>query len=83
MNARNRFSAVFGALWRVLGKLARAVKVLILFMFFLFLVTSLFGGRIQVPESAALIVDPAGILVDQLEGDPLERALAELQDSPT
>ncbi len=83
MNARNRFSAVFGALWRVLGKLARAVKILILFMFFLFLVTSLFGGRIQVPESAALIVDPAGILVDQLEGDPLERALAELQDSPT
>ena len=83
MNARNWFSAVFGALWRVLGKLARAIKVLILFMLFLFLVTSLFGGRIQVPESAALIVDPAGILVDQLEGDPLERALAELQDSPT
>jgi len=83
MNARNRFSAVFGALWRVLGKLARAVKVLIIVMFLLFLVTSLFGGRIQVPESAALIVDPAGILVDQLEGDPLERALAELQDSPT
>ena len=83
MNGRNWFSAVFGGLWRVLGKLARAVKILILFMFFLFLVTSLFGGRIQVPESAALIVDPAGILVDQLEGDPLERALAELQDSPT
>ena len=50
MNARNRFSAVFGALWRVLGKLARAVKVLILFIFVLFLVTSLFGGRIQVPD---------------------------------
>ena len=83
MNGRNWFSAVFGGLWRVLGKLARAVKVLIIVMFLLFLVTSLFGGRIQVPESAALIVDPAGILVDQLEGDPLARALAELQDSPT
>jgi protease-4 len=83
MNGRNWFSAVFGGLWRVLGKLARAVKVLIIVMFLLFLVTSLFGGRIQVPESAALIVDPAGILVDQFEGDPLERALAELQDSST
>ena len=82
MNARDWFSAVFGTLWRVLGKLARAIKVLIIFMFLVFLLTSLFGARVQVPESAALIVDPSGILVDQLEGDPFERALAELQDSP-
>ncbi len=82
MNARDWFSAVFGTLWRVLGKLARAIKVLIIFMFLVFLLTSLFGARVQVPESAALIVDPSGILVDQLEGDPFELALAELQDSP-
>lgn len=83
MNGRNWFSAVFGALWRFLGKLFRVVKALIILIFFLFLVTSLFGGRVRVPESVALIVDPAGFLVDQFEGDPLERALAQLQDSPT
>ena len=83
MNGRNWISAVFGSVWRALGKLVRVVKALIILIFVLFLVTSLFGGRIQVPESAALIVDPAGMLVDQLEGDPFGRALAELQDSPT
>ena len=82
MNGRNWFSAVFGTLWRGLGKLVKAIKVLIIFMFVVFLLTSLFGPRVQVPESAALILDPSGILVDQLEGDPFDRALAELQDSP-
>lgn len=82
MNARDWFSAVFGTLWRGLGKLVKAIKVLIIFMFVVFFLTSLFGTRVQVPESAALILDPSGILVDQLEGDPFDRALAELQDSP-
>lgn len=82
MNGRNWFSAVFGTLWRGLGKLVKAIKVLIIFMFVVFFLTSLFGTRVQVPESAALILDPSGILVDQLEGDPFDRALAELQDSP-
>ena len=82
MNGRHWFSAVFGALWRALGKLAMAIKVLIILFIFVVLLAGIFGGRVPVPESAALILDPSGILVDQLEGDRFDWALAKLQDSP-
>jgi protease IV len=35
--------------------------------------------RVSVPHSAALVIAPQGVLVDQLSGDPLDRALAQIQ----
>jgi len=81
MNGRHWFSAFFGGLWRALGKLAVAIKVLIVLFIFVVLLAGIFGGRVPVPESAALVLDPSGILVDQLEGDPFDWALVKLQDS--
>ena len=36
----------------------------------------------QIPRDAALIISPRGSLVDQLSGDPLERAFAEVRGTP-
>ena len=36
----------------------------------------------QVPRDAALIIAPQGALVDQLSGDPLERAIAKARGTP-
>ena len=83
MNGRHWFSAFFGGLWRALGKLAVAIKVLIVLFIFVVLLAGIFGGRVPVPESAALVLDPSGVLVDQLEGDPFDWALVRLQDSGT
>jgi len=38
-------------------------------------------GPVVVPERAALVLDPNGMVVEQLSGEPFDRALAELLDS--
>jgi protease-4 len=48
-----------------------------LFIFSIF-VSALSSSSPVIPASAALVIKPAGSLVDQLAGDPFDRALAEL-----
>ncbi len=49
----------------------------------LFILGLIFAGlsetEFKIPASAVLVVAPTGFLVDQLEGNPLERAVAEAQ----
>ena len=42
------------------------------------IVMALQGGGPDVPETAALVVAPAGRIVEQLGGDPMQRAIEEL-----
>ncbi|HVS24138.1 MAG TPA: signal peptide peptidase SppA [Gammaproteobacteria bacterium] len=68
------------AIWHGLDRLRRVLHLLLLLAILLLvvvsLVVSLFGERVSVPSKAALVIAPAGALVDQLSGDPLQRALA-------
>jgi protease-4 len=70
---------VVAGIWRGLDRLRRVLHLILLLGFFLLLVVSSFGGRVFVPATAALVIEPRGTLVDQLSGDALERALARVQ----
>ena len=76
----------FGFIWRVVERLIKVVQVL-MFLLVLVIVLSainnLRGGGIQIPDSAALIIAPGGELVEQLEGEALDRALLEMEDGPS
>ncbi|MGI9317559.1 MAG: signal peptide peptidase SppA [bacterium] len=71
--------AFFKALFRWLDNLFKVVKVLVVVLVVMFVVGSLADKAPGVPESAALLVAPSGVLVEQLAGDPFERAVAEIQ----
>jgi protease-4 len=66
-------------IWRGLDRFRRLVHLLLMLMVFAIVVAGLAGERVRVPSSAALMVAPSGVLVNQLEGDALERAYAELR----
>jgi protease-4 len=79
MSSRNPIARLAGWLWRALDGLRRVLHLLLLLAIFAVILAGVAGGPVQVPASGALIVDPEGELVEQLAGDPLERALGELQ----
>ena len=82
----NPIVRVFGFIWRLIERIVKSIQVLI-FLFVILMLFSIFSGMsgkgIAVPESAALIVAPVGFLVEQAEGEPLDRALMEMQDGQT
>ena len=73
---------VVTAIWRGLDRLRRFLHLLVLLALFLLLLVAVVGERVPVPGAAALVIALRGTLVEQLSGDPLERALAKAQGSP-
>src|SRR5688500_7082350 len=73
---------IVGAIWRGLDRLRRFLHLLLLLGVFLLVLASALGERVFVPSVAALVIAPQGTLVDQLSGDPLERAIAKARGSP-
>ncbi len=77
-------ASFFSGLWRIFSFVSKAVQIL-LFLVVIAFVLALFGQSakpIRVPNSVALVVNPSGNLVDKLSGDPVTRALDELQGIP-
>src|ERR1044072_9170376 len=70
-------SAIFSALWRILDGLRRFLHLLLLLIIFGFVIGALRGSIPGVPAKAALVIAPEGQLVEQLSGDPIERAIDE------
>ncbi len=70
---------IVSAIWRGLDRLRRFLHLIVLLGVFLLLVISAFGERVFIPETAALVIAPRGVLVDQLSGDALGRAIARAQ----
>jgi protease-4 len=69
----------FGALWRGLDGLRRVLHLILLLVIFGFIVGALRSSIPLLPAEAALVIAPTGEIVEQLSGDPFERALAEAQ----
>ena len=67
----------FSGLWRGLDALRKALHLILLLVIFGVLVGILRGSVPRIPAKAALLVAPEGQLVEQLSGEPLERALQE------
>ncbi|MBL8200685.1 MAG: signal peptide peptidase SppA [Chromatiales bacterium] len=68
------------AIWYGLNTLRRILHLLLLLAIFAVLLAGAVGQPKAVPSSAALVINPSGTLVEQLEGSPLDRALADLNN---
>ena len=71
MTARTFFSA----LWRGLDGLRKVLHLVLMLVIFGFVVGLMRAGTPRIPSKAALLVQPEGQLVEQLSGDPLQRAV--------
>ena len=81
MNNKSFLVRLFSSIWHGVDGVRKILHLLLLVILFL----GIFGVMSSAPpllqKRAALFLQPIGPLVDQLEGDPYDRALAELTDS--
>jgi protease-4 len=69
----------FRGVWHGLDVLRRVLHLLLLLALFALLIGALRGTSPRLPERAALVIHPSGDIVEQLAGEPLERAVNEVQ----
>jgi protease-4 len=69
----------FATAWRGLDGLRKFLHLLLLLLIFGLVIAALRSTIPHVPSKAALVVHPRGALVEQLSGDPVDRALAQAQ----
>lgn len=67
----------FSGLWRGLDGLRKVLHLTVLLVIFAVFIAVLRGSVPRIPAKAALLVAPEGEVVEQLSGEPVERALEE------
>ena len=72
-------AAFFRKLWHALDIFRRVLHLLLLLLFFGILVSAMRGSVPKLAERGALVIHPHGEIVEQLSGEPLERAINEAQ----
>ena len=80
MSIRSTLARLFSALWAGVDGLRKVLHLLVLLFVFGIILGALASTAPSLPTNAALVISPAGALVEQLEGDPYDRALAEIMD---
>ena len=78
MSSKNIFVRIVSAIWRGADGVRKVLHLLLLVILFIVFVGAMQGSVPAVPRHAALLIQPVGVLVDQLDGDPYELALAEV-----
>jgi len=78
MSDRNIFIRMIAALWHGANGLRKVLHLLLLLFLFLAFFGAMSGTPPLLPQQAALVIQPSGALVEQIAGDPYERALADL-----
>jgi len=78
MSSSNFLVRLISSIWRGVDGVRKILHLLLLVVLFLVFFGSISDAPSLVPQKAALIVRPFGPLVDQLDGDPYGRALAEV-----
>jgi protease-4 len=73
---------ILSGIWRGLDRLRRLLHLILLLGLFMLLIAGAVGERVLIPATAALVIAPRGVLVDQLSGDAFDRALARAQGAP-
>lgn len=71
--------AILGGIWRGLDGLRKILHLILLVVIFGTIVWAVSSSVASVPQRAALVVEPEGRLVEQLSGDPVERAIQNAQ----
>ena len=71
--------AILTGIWRGLDGLRKALHLILLVVIFGVIVWAVSSSAPGVPDRAALVVRPEGNLVEQLSGDPVQRAIQNAQ----
>ena len=71
--------AILSGIWRGLDGLRKALHLILLIVIFGVIVWAASSSTPSVPERTALVVKPEGRLVEQLSGDPVQRAVENAQ----
>jgi len=74
----NLIKKLFRLLWTTADALRKIVHLVVMLLVLSILISVFSASAPSVPASAALVIRPAGLIVDQMSGDPYSRAFAEL-----
>jgi protease-4 len=75
---RNLLVRLFSAIWGGVDGVRKILHLVLLLFVFLLFFGALQDSPLVLPDRAVLVIQPYGFLVEQIEGDPFDRALAEL-----
>lgn len=78
MNKRNPLVRVLAAIWSGVDGFRKILHLLLLLFIFAVFLGALSGTAPIFPDRAALFVQPAGAIVEELAGDPYDRAIEEI-----
>ncbi|MGH8168355.1 MAG: S49 family peptidase, partial [Woeseiaceae bacterium] len=78
MSKRNALARFFGAIWTGVDGVRKVLHLLLLLFIFSIVFGIFSASSPTLPEQAALVIRPVGNLVEQLQGDPFDRAISEL-----
>lgn len=78
MSKRHAVSRFFRAVWTGVDGVRKLLHLVLLLFIFSIVVGALSATAPKLPQQAALVIRPVGSLVEQLQGDPYDRAIAEL-----
>ena len=76
---KTNLRAILSGIWRGLDGLRKVLHLILLIVIFGAIVWAASSSTSRVPDQAALVVRPEGRLVEQLSGDPVQRAIQNTQ----
>ena len=83
MTNKSFIARAFSAVWGGIDSVRKILHLLLLVFLFMVFAGAMSGGPTVLPSSAALVIQPVGVLVEQRDGDAYDLALAELMgDAP-
>ena len=77
MSNRNLLVRLFSAIWSGVDGVRKILHLFLLLFIFLLFFGAMQDTPLVLPDRAVLVIQPYGFLVEQIEGDPFDRALAE------
>lgn len=75
---RSLLARLFSAIWGGVNGVRKVLHLILLVFVFLLFFGAMQDTPLVLPDRAVLVIRPYGFLVEQIEGDPFDRALAEL-----
>ena len=78
MSEKNIVFRLLSAIWAGADGVRKILHLVLLLSVFLVFFGAMSGVPPGIPDKAALIIEPNGFLVEQFEGDPFDRAVADL-----
>ena len=78
MSDRSLLVRLFSAIWGGVDGVRKVLHLLLLLFIFVLFFGSMQDSPLVLPDRAALVIEPYGVLVEEIQGHPFDRALAEL-----